>query len=101
MALPDPPHAHDHAIRQRTAKLLENRDSSLAELLETRDPRGAMSTVEVRAIVVRLRALMMDATFDDTTTTLTSRKHPSCTSGGVSTWDRWTENADTNRQVGQ
>ncbi len=66
MALPDTPHAHDHAIRQRTAKLLEDRDSTLAGLLATRDPRGAMTTVEVRAIVVRLRALMMDATFDDT-----------------------------------
>ncbi len=66
MTPPDPSLAHDHAIRQRTAKLLGNRDSTLADLLKTRDPRGVMSTVEVRAIMVRLRSLMMDATFDDT-----------------------------------
>jgi hypothetical protein len=62
-ALPD---ARDQAIRQRTAKLLGNSDPALAGMLETKGSTSALSLIEVRAIVVRLRAMMMDATFDDT-----------------------------------
>ena len=50
----------------RTIEHLEQRDESLVERLRSRDPDSPLSAVEVRAIVVRLRALMLDATFDDT-----------------------------------
>jgi len=66
MTPPVPPDARDQAIRHRTARLLGDSDTALVGVFETRDSIGAMSTVEVRAIVVRLRAMMMDATFDDT-----------------------------------
>lgn len=56
----------DPAIRRRTANLLRHRDPDLAAVLDGRDVGDPLSVVEVRAIVVRLRALMMDATFDDT-----------------------------------
>jgi hypothetical protein len=45
---------------------LGDRDPALAKVLETRASAGALNVVEVRAIVVRLRHMMMDATFDDT-----------------------------------
>ena len=37
----------------------------MAGMLETKDSTSALTLVEVRAVVVRLRAMMMDATFDD------------------------------------
>jgi hypothetical protein len=66
MAPPVPPDARDQAILQRTARLLGDNDTALVGVLETRDSIEALNAVEVRAIVVRLRTMMMDATFDDT-----------------------------------
>lgn len=65
MLLPDPSDAPDPAVRQRTAKLLGNHAPTLVAVLEQKD---VLALVEVRAIVARLRTLMMDATFDDTHT---------------------------------
>ncbi len=50
----------------RTIEHLDHRDPSLVERLRSRDPGTPLTAVEVRAIVIRLRALMLDATFDDT-----------------------------------
>ena len=61
-ALPDD---RDQAIRERTVRLLGSSDATLAGMLETKDSTSALTLVEVRAVVVRLRAMMMDATFDD------------------------------------
>ena len=61
-----PADSSEQAIRQRTGRLLRDRDPALADMLDTRASAGALNVVEVRAIVVRLRHMMMDATFDDT-----------------------------------
>lgn len=66
MAPPVPPDSREQAIRQRTARILGDRDPALSGMLETKDQTSALTLVEVRAIVVRLRTMMMDATFDDT-----------------------------------
>ena len=65
MPPPVPPDARDQDLRRRTARLLGGRDPDLAGVLHARDSTSALTLVEVRAIVVRLRSMMMDATFDD------------------------------------
>jgi hypothetical protein len=50
----------------RTVEHLEHRDPDLVLRLRGRDPSAPLTLVEVRAIVVRLRSQMLDATFDDT-----------------------------------
>lgn len=66
MVPPVPPHSIEPAIRQRTARALGDRDPDLAGILETQDSTSPLTVVQVRAVVVRLRSMMMDATFDDT-----------------------------------
>lgn len=66
MTPPVPSGSRDQAIRQRTARLLGKQDPALAGVLATRDQTGTLTVVEVRAIVVRLKSMMMEATFDDT-----------------------------------
>jgi hypothetical protein len=66
MPAPFPADSSEQAIRQRTARLLRDRDPALADMLDAQASASALNVVEVRAVVVRLRHLMMDATFDDT-----------------------------------
>jgi len=53
-------------LLERTITHLEHLDPQLVERLRERDASTDVSSVEARAIVVRLRKLMLDETFDDT-----------------------------------
>lgn len=65
MTPPDGLSAADKAVIKRTITVL-GRDSDLSGSLQTLDGSASVPIVLVRAIVVRLRSAMMDATFDDT-----------------------------------